>query len=332
MEFWLRYDLRRPSFASACTADLIDEALKQVEWADSLGFHTVQLSEHHGAPDGYNPSPLILGAAVAARTKKLRINPPLIITLHDPVRLAEDCCILDQISRGRLDVTIAIGYVPHEFAMFGVPLEHRGQIAEEKLTVIKTIFSGKDFDYHGRCGRVTPAPYQVGGPKIYVGGSVKASARRAAKFGDGFYPMNASLFQEYRLACERMGKPEGKTLLFSAPVFFHISEDPDAAWDKIAPHAMHEANSYAAMAAITGLVSPFPAAMTSDELRATGAYEVMTPDECISYCRAAHVEGHNLIFSPMMGGLSPDFAWESLELFASQVLPALFDEGLVTTP
>ena len=69
----LRYDLRRAPFDATTSADLVATALEQCEWADRLGFATVTLSEHHGSPDGYLPSPLVFGAAVAARTRTLRL-------------------------------------------------------------------------------------------------------------------------------------------------------------------------------------------------------------------------------------------------------------------
>ena len=89
--FGLRYDFRRPDFAKASSAELVQTALDQCEWADRQGFATVTLSEHHGSPDGYLPSPVVFGAAVAARTHDLRLLlAALIAPLHDPIRLAED--------------------------------------------------------------------------------------------------------------------------------------------------------------------------------------------------------------------------------------------------
>ena len=95
--FGLRYDLRRPDFCTATNSELADTAIEQCVWADQLGFATVTLSEHHGSPDGYLPSPLVLGAAIAARTQNIRLMfAALIAPLHDPVRLAEDIAYLDE--------------------------------------------------------------------------------------------------------------------------------------------------------------------------------------------------------------------------------------------
>ena len=124
----LRYDLRCAPFDATTSAELVATALDQCEWADRLGFAAVTLSEHHGSPDGYLPSPLVFGAAVAARTRNLRIViAALIAPLHDPIRLAEDIAVLDVVSNGRVIPVVSGGYVESEFRAFGKRLSDRAQ-------------------------------------------------------------------------------------------------------------------------------------------------------------------------------------------------------------
>ena len=124
--FGVRYDLRCPEFSRATPAQLAATAVEQCEWAERQGFATATLSEHHGSPDGYLPSPLVLGAAIAARTKNLRIViAALIAPLHDPVRLAEDIAYLDVVSNGRVIPVVSGGYVEAEFAAMGKQLSVR---------------------------------------------------------------------------------------------------------------------------------------------------------------------------------------------------------------
>jgi alkanesulfonate monooxygenase SsuD/methylene tetrahydromethanopterin reductase-like flavin-dependent oxidoreductase (luciferase family) len=183
MKIWLRYDLRSPPFGTS-HRDLGRVALEQAEWADKRGFEAVQLPEHHGSPDGYNPSPFVLGAAIAGRTSKMRIHPSaVLLPLHDPVRVAEDTAVLDNISGRRVDLTIGLGYIPSEFAMFGVSLNERGRLVEEKLGVLRRALAGERFEYEGRKISVTPRPVQQPTPPLYVGGGVVAAAKRAAKLG-----------------------------------------------------------------------------------------------------------------------------------------------------
>jgi hypothetical protein len=125
VEFSIRYDIRAPAF-SCPQADLFSAYLVQYEWADRLGFQFVNLHEHNGSDDGYNPSPFVLAAAIAARTKRIKIRlAALILPLHDPIRLVEDAAVVDQISRGRLELVVGAGYRSREFTMFGKDISER---------------------------------------------------------------------------------------------------------------------------------------------------------------------------------------------------------------
>ena len=93
MELCLTYDMRTPDFG-ATRNRLYDAALDQVAWADDLSFDLVGLGEHHGSEDGYNPSPLILASAMAARTRNLKIRTSVLLApLYDLPKLAEDAAV-----------------------------------------------------------------------------------------------------------------------------------------------------------------------------------------------------------------------------------------------
>ena len=87
---------------------------------------SIAISEHHASPDGYLPHPLLMTAAMAARTTNVRFAiAALIAPFYDPIRLAEDVVVLDHLSRGRVDLIVGGGYVREEFAMYGVPMRAR---------------------------------------------------------------------------------------------------------------------------------------------------------------------------------------------------------------
>src|SRR5436190_22881285 len=110
--FGLRFDFRNPAFAGTTHAERYAAALDMAEWADRLGCVSIAVSEHHGSPDGYLPSPLTMLGAMVARTINVRFMvAALIAPVYDPLRLAEDLIVLDNLSRGRVDVVIAGGYV-----------------------------------------------------------------------------------------------------------------------------------------------------------------------------------------------------------------------------
>lgn len=322
-ELWLRYDLRGGGLA-APTSALYAAALEQVEWADRQGFDVVMLGEHHGTDDGYLPSPAVLGAAMAARAPRLRFHVCAVLPLLDPLRLAEDLCVLDNVSNGRVEISTPVGYVPFEFGMFGVNMKQRAALSDEHIVTLRKAFTGETFDYRGRRARVTPRPVRQNGPEILVAGAVKASALRAARLGDGFIPSIASdeLFETYRAECACLGRPAGRTIAFSGSGFLHVSRDPERDWTRIGRHLLHEVNAYGKWAHESGAVTPFRHDVTDiATLRQTGTYHIFTPDQCLAYMRAERDAGRQIMLNPLCGGLSPDIAWESLELLAAEVLP-----------
>jgi alkanesulfonate monooxygenase SsuD/methylene tetrahydromethanopterin reductase-like flavin-dependent oxidoreductase (luciferase family) len=319
--FALRLDLRAPAFARV-PDDFYRTGLEMAEWADANGFAECMLSEHHGTDDGYLPSPLVYAAAVAARTQRLRIRiSALVLPLHDPLRIAEDTAVLDQLSGGRLDLVLVAGFRPPEYAMFDRAMSGRGKALEKGVDVLRKAWSGEPFEYEGRVVRVTPSPLQKGGPPILLGGARASAAHRAARIADGFVPAVPEIYDEYRQACESLGKtaPEDRAIGCAATF---IAEDPDALWREIAPHALHETNEYARWYAQTGTAGPYEPIEDTEQLRSTGLYRVFTPQECVEYARILGPDGW-LFFHPLLSGLDPDIGWQSLRLLKDEVIPQL---------
>lgn len=322
----LRFDLRNPSFAGVSLVDRYAAALDMVEWADANGVLAVVLSEHHGSDDGYLPSALTMAAAVAARTNEVAIWVSAIAApFHDPVRLAEECLVVDALSGGRLTVVLVNGYVPSEFEMFGVPVGERVRRTTEAVTAIRAARAGRPVDVGGRSVTVTPTPVVTdgarSGPTVLLGGSGPAAARRAARIADGFQPSNVAAWEVYRSELAAAGRPDPGPYVAEPTSFLHVATDPDAAWERIAPHALHESRSYGRWAEEAGIEDStgYRAGDDADALRASGRYRVVTPDELVAQVIAD--PGGVVVLSPMMGGLPPDLAWESLRLIEREVLP-----------
>jgi len=316
----LRYDLRVPPFASVRHADLYAACLDQCAWADEHGVDLAVLSEHHGVEDGYMPAPLTLAAAIAGRTKHLRISvAAVLVPLHDPVRLAEQLATLDLLSGSRVSLVAGLGYRHEEFEMAGVDRTQRGKLLEESIQVMRQAWTGAPFEWRGRNIRVTPTPRAQ--PLLMLGGSTAVAARRAARLRTGFFPSigDPQLADIYNAECKRLGFDGGFVSLPSGPGFVHVSEDPDRDWARIAPHALYDAQTYAAWQTPDQRSSVHVAAHTAEEVRASGVYRVVTPDECVALAQ----EVGRIILHPLMGGMSPELGWQSLRLFASQVLPRI---------
>ena len=151
MLFGLRFDLRNPAFSGVDMGDRYRAMLDMAEWADQRGGLYLSLSEHHGSDDGYLPSPLTMAAAVAARTENIRIGINAIVApFYDPLRLAEDAAVVDQLSGGRLDLTLGGGYVKDEFDMFGVDSSERPARIRETVETLRAAWTGETFEFKGQ--------------------------------------------------------------------------------------------------------------------------------------------------------------------------------------
>ena len=321
--FGIRFDLRNPAFAATSMADRYAAALDMAEWADRLGFVMVSLSEHHGSPDGYLPSPLPMAAAIAARTERIGIYvAAMVASFHDPLRLAEDVAVVDLLSQGRLSLIIANGYVPDEFAMFGVPMGDRAARTTETIRVLQQAWAGAPFEHRGRTVQVTPTPFRAGGPPLVLGGSSDAAARRAARLGVGYQPSNGDSWEAFRAECEAQGRPDPGDYLGGDTTVVILGSDPDAMWDAVAPYALLEANAYGAWAAAAGITTGYSGASDADELRASGQYRVLTPAQLVADLEAQGPSAFALLH-PLLGGIPPELAWESLLLLEHEVLPRL---------
>jgi alkanesulfonate monooxygenase SsuD/methylene tetrahydromethanopterin reductase-like flavin-dependent oxidoreductase (luciferase family) len=321
MLFGMRFDFRNPDLAGTAMADRYAAALDIAQWADGLGCVSIAISEHHGSPDGYLPSPLPMVAAMAARTKNVRFMvAALIAPFYDPIRLAEDLVVLDNLSQGRLDVIVAGGYVHEEFDMYGVAMGERAARVNEVVRTLKAAFTGEPFEYRGRTVQVTPAPYRSGGPSILLGGSSEPAARRAARLADGFIPSVPEVWEFYRDEVQRLGRPDPGPSPIGANRTVALAEDADAGWRKMAPFFLHETNAYGLWQAQDDVASPYRRVANVDELKATGLYAVLTPDAFVDELRAAPFPF--AMFHPLCGGMPPDLAWSSLRLFERDVMPA----------
>src|ERR1700694_4992398 len=111
MDVGIYFDLRNPPVWAADWSRLYGFSLELCEEAECLGCHSIWLTEHHLFDDGYLPQPLIMAAAIAARTSRVRIGTGILIApLHHPVELAEQAAVVDIISSGRVDIGIGAGY------------------------------------------------------------------------------------------------------------------------------------------------------------------------------------------------------------------------------
>jgi alkanesulfonate monooxygenase SsuD/methylene tetrahydromethanopterin reductase-like flavin-dependent oxidoreductase (luciferase family) len=321
--FAVRYDMRCPEWSPVSPGELYATALEQATFVDRLELGSLVLSEHHGSPDGYLPSPLVLAAGMAAATESVHISIAAVLAaLYDPVRLAEDVAVLDLMSGGRISLTMGLGYRREEYDMLGVPWKDRGRRLDECLDVLLRAWSGERFEWDGRTVEVRPLPLQKPHPLLFVGGSSPAGARRAARFGLSFLPTigDPALTAAYQAECERLGTTPGFALEPSGPGMVHVAEDPDRTWAQVGRHLLHDAQVYDSWqpegqrSIVTG-----GAVDSVEELRADGRYRVVTPEECAALVR----EYGSVVLHPLVGGMPAEDSWASLHLVVDRVRPLL---------
>jgi alkanesulfonate monooxygenase SsuD/methylene tetrahydromethanopterin reductase-like flavin-dependent oxidoreductase (luciferase family) len=200
LRFGVAYDFRNPPGSGLANADLYARVLAQAERVDRLGFDLIWLTEHHFVEDGYLPSFVAVAGALAARTSRVRISSDIVLMpFQHPLRFAEDLAVLDNLSGGRIELGIGMGYAPHEFAAFGVPRSQRVTLTEEGISVLQRAFTGERFDFAGkhwsfRGACVRPRPVQPGGPPLWLAAMSEAGARRCARFGLNLLPQGDRRF------------------------------------------------------------------------------------------------------------------------------------------
>jgi len=319
----IRFDMRAPGLEPKEAQRLYAAALEMGEWADARAFDMLTLSEHHSSPDGYLPSPLVLGGAMAARTQRIALwISALLFPLHDPIRLAEDLAVLDLISGGRVSLVTGLGYRPVEYAMFGKEWTRRGKLLDEALDVMIQAWTGEPFEYRGETVQVTPRPVQQPHPVIMIGGGGAPAAKRAARLGFSMFPStdDPELYRTYLAECERLGTTPGFVGRPSGPGTLFVADDPDRLWGHIGDHLLHDAMTYRSWQP-DGQESHVKANATSvEELRAEGVYQILTPDECVAVAGEIGPFGA-MTHHPLCGATPPEYGWESLELYVDKVLP-----------
>lgn len=152
---------------------------------------------------------------VAGITKKIKLGTSVIdILLHSPVILGRRLATLDVLSNGRLIAGFGLGWSSDEYQIAGVPFEDRGRRADEFLEAIKAVWTQEIVEYHGRFYKIPPSvigpkPVQKPHPQIYLGGAVRSTFSRIAKYASGWLGSIHADFDKLQYFAQVL-KEEGK--------------------------------------------------------------------------------------------------------------------------
>jgi alkanesulfonate monooxygenase SsuD/methylene tetrahydromethanopterin reductase-like flavin-dependent oxidoreductase (luciferase family) len=296
MRYGIWHDFRNPPRWHVPWERLYGENLDQIAWAEQLGFESAWVSEHHVTDDGYLPSVFPMLAAIAQRTATMRIGSAILLgPFQHPIRFAEDVAVLDQLSGGRLEIGLGLGYREREFAELGVPIAERARRTEELVEVARRVWAD---------GTVTPPPHQQPEPPFWIGGSTAAGARRAARLGCNFMPdayVASTVLDLYR----SLG--EGQVSINPS---IYVGD-----WDDVAEHFLYQYNRYREWGGGEQLER-------AEDLPRE-RYIVGSPDEVAAGVRALvqRTRCDRLFFWARPPGLGIELANRSLERFAKEVIP-----------
>ncbi len=329
IKFGISLDIRNPLPWRVPTADLFAGRLEFASYLESLGYDYVWLAEHHGDEgDLYPGSPFVVASAIAARTKTLRIGTSVALApFYHPVRLAEDLAVIDIISNGRIEPGFGIGYLQSETDAYGIDFKTRARRTDEILQIVRRLWAGEEVTWKSdifdlKKARIFPLPVQEGGIPLMVGGTAAPGFRRAALYGDGY----SGPIENYPAYAEEV-KKAGRDItrmrygfLSAYDMWTYVADDPDKAFEEIAPHAFYYFDTYASWQSGTdwGLKS-----VAIEEMRKQGTVKVFSPEDCIEHLkkRFALAPVDSFAFKIPTGMSLEKFA-PYVELFAKKVIPA----------
>jgi alkanesulfonate monooxygenase SsuD/methylene tetrahydromethanopterin reductase-like flavin-dependent oxidoreductase (luciferase family) len=327
LRFGYLLDFRNPAAWPRRWEEIYAESLDFIGWCETIGFEIVWLPEHHCTEDGFLTSPLMIGAAVAARTKKLRISTGVALApLYHPLRLAEDVAVLDVLSAGRAELAIGVGYLRWETDAFGIDFKSRGRRTDELLDIVTRLWSGDTVTFTGEFfnlekARISPLPVQKPHVPILVGGLSRPGIRRAARQGSGFIGAidNYPAYLQELNAAGKAGAAARFDLV--SDMWLLVADDPEEAFEELAPFYHYQINTYAKWHAESDWdMQP----MDFETFKKSGAVRVLTPDAAIEFLRArlaAAPTMESFCMTVPPGLPLPKFA-KYAELFANKVIPA----------
>jgi alkanesulfonate monooxygenase SsuD/methylene tetrahydromethanopterin reductase-like flavin-dependent oxidoreductase (luciferase family) len=313
------------------------DTLELARQADRSGFGSIWVSEHHGAADGYMPSMTVSLAALAAVTRQAQLGMGVALgPFQHPLRFAEDCAVVDQISNGRLIVGLGYGWREEEFRSFGVPIRERVGRTVDLIEVCRRAWCEERFSYDGRYVRyeqVAATPRPTRPIPIVMGGTVEAAVARAGRISDGFissqWAAGPGVFQQRVAVFDEAARAAGRNpddLLLIALLNVFVSERGGLP-DEVAAGVWHQLGTYAAWRVPTD-VPGVPFALPPMDRTAVEAGVISgTPDQVtprlIAWVEAFRERRFVLGVRLHYPGMSVDAAATAIDLFSRQVLPRL---------
>jgi alkanesulfonate monooxygenase SsuD/methylene tetrahydromethanopterin reductase-like flavin-dependent oxidoreductase (luciferase family) len=319
-----------------------DALIRLAERADALGFGGIWFNEFHFRRKTVPyPSTLLLGAAILARTERLRFGTSiLVLPLHHPLLIAEQIAQLDYQSGGRIDVGVGRGTEPSTFAALGLPIDEAKSRFAEALRAMIAVWTQETASSHGPVWPFTdvsvgPPPLQHPHPPIHIAASSSETLDIAAQHG---FPLLLSLepnelrqITAYRAALDRAGLDDAPLRASSLSRYVIVGRTAAEATTRL-DHLVGRLNQARAERAQSRGVAAPPPRTRSEMLE--GYVIAGTPAACRSQLQtlfaADGITNLRCLFSAN-GLISLEDACDSMKRFAAEVMPAFTGEAAINT-
>lgn len=232
------------------TSEKIENIIKQAELTERLGFDGYGIGERHGAPFLSSSPPLLL-TAIAARTSRIRLLTAVtVLSVLDPVRVAEDYATLDHLSGGRLEMIIGKGNDPRHYPLFGITEEEQWNSLEERYELLRRLWQEEEVTWQGQyrplLHQVTtqPRPLQNPIPIWHGSASSTRSTELAARYGEPIFSSNSfhpqakykDLIDHYRERLAFYGHDPQKAVVGAGAGSLYIANTTEEAIKRYRPY------------------------------------------------------------------------------------------------
>lgn len=315
------------------TNQFFKQVIEQSQFIERLGFDGIGIGERHGAPF-LSSSPVTVLTAIAGKTSKVRLfSTVTVLSVLDPVRVAEDYATLDHLSDGRLEVIIGKGNDPRHYPLFGIKEEEQWEALAEKYELLKRLWSEENVNWEGKfrtpLTNVTtePRPYQKDLRIWHGSASSFLSTELAAKHGAPLFSSNAfhplekykELIDHYRERLAFYGYNPDEAIVGAGAGSLYIAKTTEQAIQKFRPYYEAFMNTDAAK----HNQSPFK---DLEDHIARGSILVGSPDDIIEKILKYHKAFGHQVQSIGVSSLTISEQKEQLEWFATEIAPVLRKE------
>ncbi len=315
------------------TNQKLENVINQAVLAEKQGFDGFGVGERHGPPF-LSSSPAVVLSNIAAKTTKIRLLTTVtVLSVLDPVRVAEDFATVDQLSKGRLDLIIGKGNDPRHYPLFGITEEEQWESLAERYELLKRLWSEESVNWSGKYRAplqnvtIEPRPYQKSIPIWHGSASSTASTELAAKNGEPIFSSNVfhpiakykQLIDHYKERLAFYGHDPQKAIIGSGAGSLYIAEQKEEAINKYRPYYDAFMNTDASK----HNNSPFK---NLDDYVENGPSLVGSADAIIEKILLYHEAFGHQVQGLSVDGLSEAEQKEQIQRFSEEVLPVLRKE------